>query len=861
MGKQIVRFAAKVAGTRGSWRRRWAVPLSLAIAVAASLLVIQTVLAVHATGALELDGDTVSLNANPPAPDWATVVPPGAPTPAPTSVAFTADKTLANVESLAATIFSGGGSKDPIDIPSWAWKDDAGGLPDKDNLLHSFAARYSLPPSASTCPSNEATCEVLYFGSDRYDNSGDAHQAFWFFQKKVTLNTTKNGGGFGFTGMHTPGDLLVISNFSNGGTTSTIVILSWDPVCTATNKPDAGCADGNLRLLASSDQALCDPTLTTQDSFCGISNPGLITLPWTFVDKSGTPGNQALIGEFFEAGVNLSALGLGDECFSSVMSETRSSTSTTATLKDFVLGQLASCGATISTTPSAGVTDLTSVSPGTSVTDAATVTGTGVTNPPDPTGNITFKICGPTAVNSTELCTSAGTTVGSPKALQPGTLNDGIATATSDAVNTGASPLAPGRYCFFASWPGDTNYNDGPYTHAGTGNSECFVVRQIPTTTVTTPSNGSGGALVSPLALGTQLFDKAVVSGTTAGGNPPGAVNFFVCAPGQTTGAAGAEVCATGGTALSGNPRTLVADAGSNPPSSSVLSSPAVVANTAGVWCFRAEYVPTGSTYTSSSDASHTECVTVSPAGTTTVTTPRAGGANISGPVAVNTSVTDLAVVTGNAAGGTPTGSVSFFVCNPSQVQGAAGAETCPDGFGSAVTGNPVALGAVNATSASATSGAVIANLVGVWCFRGVFTPSGTNAANYTGSSDASHSECFLVQDGTSLTSLQDWLPNDTATVATTGGTALNGTLTFQLYETSDCTGTPVAGQNYPFTLTNATLVADRTKKTTNTTYFVTANKIVSWKVVFAPTAGSNVTGSTHCETTSLTVNNNNPAP
>src|SRR5262249_5785563 len=49
----------------------------------------------------------------------------------------------------------------------------------------------------------------------------------------------------------------------------------------------------------------------------------------------------------------LSFLNLGAECFSSVLSETRSSTSTTATLKDFVLGQLQSCGARIQISPSA----------------------------------------------------------------------------------------------------------------------------------------------------------------------------------------------------------------------------------------------------------------------------------------------------------------------------------------------------------------------------------------------------------------------------------------------------------------------------------------------------------------------------
>src|SRR6185503_13332451 len=56
--------------------------------------------------------------------------------------------------NLNATIFTGGGSKDPIDVNQWAWKDGAGGLPDKDNLLHSFAARYSLPGTlpGGSCP-------------------------------------------------------------------------------------------------------------------------------------------------------------------------------------------------------------------------------------------------------------------------------------------------------------------------------------------------------------------------------------------------------------------------------------------------------------------------------------------------------------------------------------------------------------------------------------------------------------------------------------------------------------------------------------------------------------------------------------
>ena len=75
----------------------------------------------------------------------------------------------------AASLFTGGGSKDPLPIEQWAWK-NGGGLPDKDNLLHSFAAKYHEPDGGGT-PST-----YLYFGSDRYDNSGDAQQGFWFLR-------------------------------------------------------------------------------------------------------------------------------------------------------------------------------------------------------------------------------------------------------------------------------------------------------------------------------------------------------------------------------------------------------------------------------------------------------------------------------------------------------------------------------------------------------------------------------------------------------------------------------------------------------------------------------------------------------
>lgn len=191
----------------GAWRRRLGLPLALTgMTAALALAGAPTAYASLSltSGTFEVEGDAFDDIAAA-GQDWAdvyaakTAATPGCPTGA-TACAFATEPTL------NSTIFTGGGSKDPIDIPSWKWKDGAGGLPDKDNLLHSFAARYT-----------DGTDDLLYFGSDRYDNSGDAHQAFWFFQDAVALKADGT-----FSGVHQNGDLLIISEFSNGGTVSTI---------------------------------------------------------------------------------------------------------------------------------------------------------------------------------------------------------------------------------------------------------------------------------------------------------------------------------------------------------------------------------------------------------------------------------------------------------------------------------------------------------------------------------------------------------------------------------------------------------------------------------------------------------------
>ena len=238
------------------------------------------------------------------------------------------------------------------------------------------------------------------------------------------------------------------------------------------------------------------------------------------------------------------------------------------------------------------------------------------------------------------------------------------------------------------------------------------------------------------------------------------------------------------------------------------------------------------------------EDVTVTPASSTTVTTPRVGTTPITAAQPVGTSVTDHAVVTGTAAGGSPTGTVNFFVCNPTEV--ATNGGTCSTGGTAA--GSKTLVAGTSPTS-TADSDAVVANVVGTWCFRAVYVP--TTGGNYTGSSDASTGECFTVKDSTAGTSEQTWLPNDSATFTSTGGTALKGSMSFTLYDSANCTGTILRAAE-TFAIDEASPV---TRSTTNTTVSVSTSKTVSWLVAFT-SDNPLVTGSTHCEKTQLTITN-----
>jgi hypothetical protein len=493
-----------------SWhgrRRRLAAGIAAVLAAAAMVAFnVAPAAAVHDTGAFELDGNAV--NGPAAGDDWDNVCRRVLHTDCSTTTEASGATAVDWVAepNLNASIFTGGGSKDPIDINKWAWKDDAGGLPDKDNLLHSFAARYTTEAG-----------EVLFFGSDRYDNSGDAQQGFWFFQNSIALGSNSVGGGTGFTGVHKAGDVLVVTDFSNGGATSTITVYAWDPTCTKTTGSTAGtCGDANLRVKGTSTSANC-ASAPANDQFCGIVNPtNGTTAPWPYTDKSGN--DSYLQGEFFEGGVNLTALGLGDRCFATVAAESRSSTSTTATLKDFTLGTFGTCGSSVTT--QASVTGSTSIGAGSvSVSDSATVAVSGVTTWD---GSVQFRLRGPIG---SPLATS--TNIGGPVAVTNS--NPTVQSAT-------ATVTAAGDYCWSAHF---TSATTGVPDADDNGANECFTVTPVTPQLATTAG--------PDVLLGNPISDTAALTGTankpgtpainptTAGGPAGGTITFKLYGPDDCT--------------------------------------------------------------------------------------------------------------------------------------------------------------------------------------------------------------------------------------------------------------------------------------------------------------------------------------
>ncbi len=333
---------------------------------------------------------------------------------------------------------------------------------------------------------------------------------------------------------------------------------------------------------------------------------------------------------------------------------------------------------------------------GTGNTDAAKVTGTSVEG--SPTGTVTFYQCGPTTTPT--ACTSTADPVGKAVTVAAGAHD--TATATSSSFKA----TATGYWCFAAVYSGNFNYDSS----TDTATNECFDVTAASTSTSGAPSNAT-------IVLGHSNSDNATVAGNTAGGSPTGSVTFYQCGPTTVP-----TPCTS-----TADPVGSSVDVAAGSGATGTATSATFTATATGYWCFAADY--SGDTnYDGSADTTTDGCFDVTGARTSTTT------ATTNATITLGQTDSDLATVAGNAAGGSPTGSVTFYRCGPGS--SAAACTSTKNKVGSAVDLTP---GAGN--TSSATSATFKPTSVGYWCFAAAYSGD----TNYSASTDTSVKECVDV--------------------------------------------------------------------------------------------------------------------
>ena len=716
-----------------------------------------------------------------------------------------------------ATIFTGGGSKDQGVLSGWGWKDASGGLPDKDNLLHAMSARYG---GGTTDPH-------IYFAADRYDNSGDSQIGFWFFNSAVA---TKSDGSF--SGVHkagevphnaaNAGDILVLSDFTNGGTQPTIRVFEW---------VGSGGSDGALNLLGGNALDVRDCKSVSTDDFCAsVNNLDGAVAPWLFKNKSGqtTFGH----GEFYEGGLNLKALGLQNECFSSFLAETRSAQSVTATLKDFVSGPFQDCSSGVTTTPSEGQNGSTALGTDGTITvhdtAAVSVNGTATFS-----ATLSFALCKVDTGN----CSTGGSSVAAKAGVNPVTANGNYDSA--DVVLTTA-----GRYCWRANLvvntPTGIPASSDPSNTTST--TECFTLTPAQPTIST---NASADVLI-----GNPVDDTAHLGGTSLdpdGSKADGTITFKLYGPGDASCTTVIETS------------TLTFTDGGNgdyKASDGVLSGTlgSLTPTSAGTYHWVASYggdLP-NTLGVSGACTDANESVVVNPKQPTISTTATAG------PLALGSSISDTAHL-GNTAldpnGSKADGTITFTAYGP-----ASDTTTCDPlkvAYTSVVT--LVDGGNGDYLSSDGTGGVFTPTLPGTYNWIAVYSGDSPNTLGVSGACGDANEGSVIISLQPTISTAQRFVPNDSATITVVSGAGdLAGTVQFKLFVNStDCSGTAAYTSGQIDITTGTGTGLSETVTSANTDAYVTSGTTFSWLVTYTNTNPGHKGVTSNCvEQSSITINN-----
>src|SRR6266568_214914 len=401
------------------------------------------------------------------------------------------------------------GSKDTLDIANAGWQcTPSGNLTPKDDILHA----YSLAIIPQSGPRMGHL--LVYGGFERFTNNGAGDLGLWLLQDP-TVSCSSTKGAVSFTGAHVVGDVLLVGEFSTGGTVTTLNAFKWvggsSPLVNITATGGADCRTADVAA-----------------NFCSRSNIVSISTPWPTQDKTSGP-NTLATAEFFEVGIDLTGLfGSNAPCINRFVFDTRTSPSVTATLKDYAEGALATC-------PTAAISTNVSPSPipfGGSANDTATVT---LTTASTVSGTVTFNVYGPFSSPPTSTsCTS--TSLVTP--FSPNTVSIGPGASPQMATSGPFTPSATGYYAWTATYnPSGPRNGNTVSTRCGDAN-ETLLVLSIPKITAfdftNTPTNddptlGSGTVVytfkIHNYGAPVTLSGSLAVSGTA---------NSIACTGGNT---------------------------------------------------------------------------------------------------------------------------------------------------------------------------------------------------------------------------------------------------------------------------------------------------------------------------------------
>ena len=215
----------RILGPTGSRRRRRWLFVPIVLVCALALMIVGGAQAVHDED-FQLDGDvqastTTNIDNKTQTVDWSSLFGTDGSTNDPLPAGFD-NANLVQDFNFSGTTFQtfdnttfATGSKDTLPISGWQCNRD-NNVNSKIDVMNGYAATYTA--------ANDD--EYLYFGIERNVNTGTADVGFWFLQDEVGCTST--GSAVTFTGEHKDGDLLIVSEFSGGGTVSTIQVYRWD---------------------------------------------------------------------------------------------------------------------------------------------------------------------------------------------------------------------------------------------------------------------------------------------------------------------------------------------------------------------------------------------------------------------------------------------------------------------------------------------------------------------------------------------------------------------------------------------------------------------------------------------------------